>query len=90
MLLFFTLDAFCSRSIEERRSGEGEPKRSPYRLFSVLMLRLCQNIRGDVALSAGDDWNGEESVLTDIFCHAVSGCPRRGDGGYQPLLSGSS
>lgn len=64
MLLFLTRDAFCRRSMEERRTGEGDPVRLS-RLFSELK-RVCQNTRGEVALSTGDmgdDWKGEESVF---------------------------
>lgn len=64
MLLFLTRDAFCRRSMEERRTGEGDPVRLS-RLFSELK-RVCQNTRGEVALSMGDmgdDWKGEESVF---------------------------
>lgn len=64
MLLFLTRDAFCRRSMEERRTGEGDPVRVS-RLFSELK-RVCQKTRGEVALSMGDmgdDWKGEESVF---------------------------
>jgi hypothetical protein len=61
MLLFLTREAFCRRSIEERRVGDGEPER-PSWLFSELKLRFCQKRRGEVAVSKGDDWNGDESV----------------------------
>jgi hypothetical protein len=62
MLLFLTRDAFCRRSMEDRRHGVGEPER-PRWLFSELKLRFCQNMRGDVVVfSKGDDWNGDESV----------------------------
>lgn len=71
MLLFLTREALCRRSMEVRRVGEGEPWRPPYKpLFSVLMesrLRFCQKSLGDVVVSSGDDWNGEESVLRVIF-----------------------
>lgn len=73
MLLFLTRDAFCRRSMEERRTGEGDPVRLS-RLFSELK-RVCQNTRGEVALSTGDmgdDWKGEESVfrgdILDFAC----------------------
>lgn len=69
MLLFLTREALCSRSIEERRVGEGEPPR-PNGLFSLLMefrLRFCQKSRGDVAASRGEDWNGDESVPSVNF-----------------------
>lgn len=52
--------------MEERRVGEGEPPfRPPYRSFSgcLLVLRVCQKSRGEVAFSSGDDWNGDESVV---------------------------
>lgn len=64
MLLFLTRDAFCRRSIEERRTGEGDPVRLS-RLFSELK-RVRQNACGEVALSMGDmgdDGKGEESVF---------------------------
>jgi hypothetical protein len=63
MLLFFTRDALWSRSIDERRIGDGLPllPLPPYRLFSVLVLRFCQKSRGDDAFaSTGEDWNGDE------------------------------
>lgn len=42
-------------------------------------LRFCQNSLGDVVVSSGDDWNGEESVLRVIFYTiAVSGNSGRG------------
>ena len=78
MLLFLTRDARCSRSIEERRVGDGDdslPAKRP--LFSVLNRlgvagsRPCQKSRGDELPSEalkGDDWNGDESPLGAIFC----------------------
>jgi len=69
MLLFLTRDAFCSRSMEERRFGDGEPDRTPYKRFSVF--RFCQNTRGEVVVSGGDDWNGDESVLSVVFLGEV-------------------
>jgi hypothetical protein len=65
MLLFLTRDAFCRRSIEERRVGDGEPLRPPWKVFSLL--RFCQNMRGDETVSRGDDWNGEESLFNAAF-----------------------
>ena len=71
MLLFLTREAFCSRSMEERRTGDGDPDRPEYKLFSEFVVFLfCQNIRGEVVLSRGEDWNGEESVLRASFCEA--------------------
>jgi len=62
MLLFLTREAFCKRSMDERRQGDGEPE-CPSKLFSELKLRFCQNMRGEVVVpSMGDDWNGDESV----------------------------
>lgn len=71
-MLFFTLEAFCRRSIDERLVGDGDPPRPvPYRSFSalefVLAWRFIQNSRGEVVFSTGDDWNGDESVLRPIF-----------------------
>ena len=44
-------------------------------MFSELAFLLCQNRRGDVVPSSGDDWNGDESVFNTIFCHSrVSWC----------------
>lgn len=63
MLLFLTREAFCRRSMEERRVGEPEPARS-YKLFS---LRFCQKRRGEVVPSSGELWNGDESVFRAIF-----------------------
>jgi hypothetical protein len=58
ILLFLTREAFCKRSMEERREVDGDP-----RLFSELKLRFCQKRRGEVVpFSKGDDWNGDESV----------------------------
>lgn len=68
MLLFLTREAFCRRSMDDRRVGEGDPERALNGVFSELKLRFCQNRRGDVAPSSGDDWNGDESVLRFIFC----------------------
>jgi hypothetical protein len=63
MLLFLTRDAFCRRSIEERRVGEGDPDLVPKGVFSELKPRFCQKRRGDVVLlSSGDDWKGDEPV----------------------------
>ena len=62
MLLFLTREAFWCRSIEERRVGVGEPL--PY-MFSEF--RFCQKTRGDVTESAGEDWNGDESLLSVDF-----------------------
>jgi hypothetical protein len=38
--------------------------------FGVVGSRPCQNSRGEEAPSElnGDDWNGDESVLSIIFC----------------------
>lgn len=55
--------------MEERRVGDGEPERPPYREFSVL--RFCQKSRGEFMFSRGDDWNGDESVLRGSFCYGV-------------------
>jgi hypothetical protein len=52
--------------MEERRTGDGDPDRPPY-MFSELTLRFCQKSLGDVVVSAGDDWNGDESVLSASF-----------------------
>lgn len=70
MLLFFTREALWRRSIEERRFGDGEPERAPWSMFSAL--RFCQNIRGEVLESKGEDWNGEESLPgSEPFCIAT-------------------
>ncbi len=69
MLLFLTREAFCRRSMDDRRVGDGEPERdSPKTLFSALNL-FCQKSRGDVVVvaSSGEDWKGEESELGTIF-----------------------
>ena len=68
MLLFLTREAFCKRSMEERRVGEGDPERALSGVFSELKLRFCQKSRGDVVPSMGEDWNGDESVFRFIFC----------------------
>lgn len=69
MLLFLTREAFCNRSIEERRVGDGDDS-LPANRFSVLIRfgvvgeRPFQNNRGDELPSGslkGDDWNGDES-----------------------------
>jgi hypothetical protein len=52
--------------------GDGEPVRPPYREFSVL--RFCQNMRGEVTDSMGEDWKGDESVLMDIFLGGDARC----------------
>ena len=44
-------------------------------LFSEFTFdRFCQNRRGDVVLSRGEDWKGDESVLRDIFCEVRVEC----------------
>lgn len=48
--------------MELRRVGEGEPRPKTFSVFLV-----CQNRRGEVALSSGELWNGEESVSRPIF-----------------------
>jgi hypothetical protein len=75
-LLFLTRDAFCNRSIEDRRVGEGEDSLPPYKSFSDLKRlgvagsRPCQNSRGDESADGlkGDVWNGDESMLSCVFC----------------------
>lgn len=62
MLLFLTREAFWRRSIEERRWDEGEPV-----LYMFSEFRFCQNTRGDVTESAGEVWNGDESLLSADF-----------------------
>lgn len=69
MLLFLTREAFCRRSIDDRRVGDGDPERPLSGMFSELKLRFCQNKRGDVVPSSGEDWNGDESVFRFIFCY---------------------
>lgn len=70
MLLFLTREAFCRRSREDRRQGDGELVLL-LKLFSELKLRFCQNMRGDVVVpSKGDDWNGDESVNVIFWCVA--------------------
>lgn len=64
IVLFFTREAFCRRSIEERRVGEMESR--------SLLLRLCQKSLGELVLSSGEDWNGDESVLRPIFCKCAT------------------
>jgi len=54
--------------MEERRVGDGDPERPLSGVFSELKLRFCQNSRGDVVPSRGEDWNGDESVVKFIFC----------------------
>jgi hypothetical protein len=80
MLLFLTLEAFCSFSMLDRRVGDGEPSRGPpYSAFSEVKRfvvaetgsRPCQKSRGDELPSEalnGDDWNGDESALGTNFC----------------------
>ena len=78
MLLFLTRDARCRRSIEERRVGEGDvslptntPLFSELNRFGVAGSRPCQKSRGEELPSEalkGDDWNGDESALSAIFC----------------------
>lgn len=85
MLLFLTREAFCRRSREERRVGDGD-EGAP-KLFSELKLLFCQNILGEVVvLSKGDDWNGDESVR-DIFCGRTNKQTRRSVNAKQTLAS---
>jgi hypothetical protein len=73
MLLFLTRDARWSRSIDDRRVGEGEVSRpantplfSELKRLGVAGSRPCQKSRGDELPSEalkGDDWNGDESTL---------------------------
>lgn len=75
MVLFLTREAFCRRSMEERRVGEGEAVAGPYRLVTSAELRFCQKRRvvfGVALPSSGDGWNGDESVLTVIFCRRAA------------------
>ncbi len=67
MLLFLTRDAFCRRSTDGRRVGDGDPERPPRAKFSVSVPFFCQKSLGEAALSAGDDWKGDESVLRASF-----------------------
>ena len=71
-MLFLTRDARCSRSIDDRRVGDGDVSLPANRFSELNRLgvagsRPCQKSRGD-ALPSGDDWNGDESVLRIIFC----------------------
>jgi hypothetical protein len=63
--------------MEDLRVGEGVDSRKPKGLFSCRNLfgdcgsRPCQNNRGEELVSEalnGDDWNGDESPLSTIFC----------------------
>lgn len=54
--------------MDDRRVGDGDPERPLSGVFSELKLRFCQNRRGDVVPSSGEDWNGDESVVRFIFC----------------------
>ena len=76
MLLFFTRDARCNLSIEDRRVGDGEDS-LPAKRFSELNRlgvdgpsRPCQKSRGD-DVPSGELWNGDESVLRTIFCEPI-------------------
>lgn len=60
ILLFLTRDAFCRRSMDERRVGDVALE--PYLLFSLFL--FCQNNRGE---DLGELWNGEESLFSAIF-----------------------
>lgn len=51
--------------MEDRRFGDGDEAPPPYRKDSEL--RFCQNIRGEVMDSTGEDWNGEESGFCKDF-----------------------
>ncbi len=67
MLLFFTREALWSLSMEERRWGEGEVVVWPPPYGTVSELRFCQNSLGEEPESTGDDWNGDESLLSADF-----------------------
>jgi len=73
MLLFLTREAFCKRSMEERRCEEGECSSS--KAFSEFTNRVgevgsrsCQKACGETAFWKGDELNGEDSRSNNIFC----------------------
>jgi hypothetical protein len=57
--------------MEERRWGEGDVAEWPPSYGTLSELRFCQKSLGEEPESTGDDWNGDESLLSADFYNAV-------------------